>query len=99
MAGLKQDLKKYCFATNGNETICDEEREEYQWIEINGITFKKCPYHSVEKTPEVYEILKFYRFYKDGFLPATGSIEDQAGPLMDYFDLLNQVMVDKHGTE
>lgn len=70
---------------------CFEDLPEYRWMDIFGVTVKRCAYCTVQKTPEVFTLLKLYRFFKLGHLPQPGGIAAQNPVLIDAFEIIERI--------
>lgn len=55
-----------------------------------GETSYACPRQHVKEHPEYWsKLLKFYGFYKKGFLPEKGGFMDQANAVIELFRILD----------
>lgn len=54
-----------------------------------------CPRQHIHENPRYWaQLLKFYSFYKNGYLPQAGAVIDQANQLMEAFRILDQTNAD-----
>jgi len=75
---------------------CTSDLPEYQWMDILGVEVRRCPYCTVTKTPEVFQLIKLHRLFKMGFLPWGGGVMDQSPVLMDAFEIIDRVEASKN---
>lgn len=70
---------------------CTREKPEYQWLDIYGHTVKGCPRCEVDRTPEVYAYLRWYRFFEMGHMPYPGGLAEQPALLVEAFEIIGEV--------
>lgn len=68
---------------------CETKSSQPFILEIDGKKEEiwQCPFKLV--TFETMEIMRFHRFYKEGFLPAVGAISQQSPILLDAFEIID----------
>ncbi|WP_162742359.1 hypothetical protein [Nitratireductor sp. OM-1] len=59
-------------------------------VTILGDTLYSCPRQNLHQNPQYWSwLLKFYGFYKKGFLPGPGGILDQSNKAIEVFRILD----------
>ena len=59
-------------------------------VHIMGETIYSCPRQHVYRNPQMWAwMLKFYGFYKKGFLPEQGGLVDQTNKAVEIFRLID----------
>lgn len=68
---------------------CEEDAAQPFTLEINGVReqLNRCPLRLI--TMNSARIMKYYRFFKQGFLPSTGGIGQQSQKLFDAFEIID----------
>ena len=77
--GCRGTKAKYYFTVED-----DDGNEEKIW---------RCPY-AILKNTDVWQVMKYFRLYRQGFLPTAGGVLDQPMKLMEALDFLSLVLPD-----
>lgn len=70
---------------------CFGEKPEYQWLDIMGFEVRGCPKCEVDRTPEVYLYIRWYKMFEKGHLPFPGSLSEQPATMVQAFELIGEV--------
>ncbi len=76
----------------GRETLCDFEIAGQEMWELNGEEFRGCPFKIVTRLSANF--LRAFVFFRNGYLPNSGTWLDQSAKMIDAFEVIDKELKD-----